>query len=103
MADATGGTSGTTGTNIDGLPTRTVAHIVRYGKQSYTVDRREGNEVLERVRALLRDGASDIVPLTHKDGLTWLVVGPGVPITVDEIVPDKGQSDRSALKHLGLR
>lgn len=89
-------------TNIDGLPTSTVAHVIRYGKLRFTLDQAQGNETLGRIRTLLRDGSSDVVAVAHKDGLSWLAVGPGIPIVIDEIAPEDGQSDRKALKQVGL-
>jgi hypothetical protein len=91
-----------TNTNIDGLPSTTVAYVIRYGKTRYVLDASEGTDVLKRIRALLHDGSHDVIPLTHRDGFTWLVVGPGIPLTIEEVSPGKGQSARSALKHLGL-
>ncbi|WP_243064534.1 hypothetical protein [Humibacter sp. RRB41] len=91
-----------TRSNIDGLPTRTVAQVIHYGKRRFILDQGLGNETLTRIRDLLRGGASDIVAVAHKDGLSWLVIGPGVPLTIDEIAPEEDQSDHKALKQLGL-
>ncbi|GIT78864.1 hypothetical protein LLS1_05330 [Leifsonia sp. LS1] len=54
------------------------------------------------MRTLLRDGTTDLVPLVHRDGFGWLVVGPGIPIAVDEIETDAGRSEQHTLKRLGL-
>ena len=95
-------TSDSARTNIDGLRTSTVAHVIHYGKRTFTLDHAQGNQTLAQIRALLREGSSDVVAVAHKDGLSWLAVGPGVPIVIDEIAPVDGQSDRKALKAVGL-
>jgi hypothetical protein len=87
---------------IEGLAAKTVAHIVHYGKRKFIVRPAEGYAVLKRVRTLLRDGTTDVVPLVHREGFTWLVVGPAIPITVDEVETDDGKSERHTLKRLGL-
>jgi hypothetical protein len=89
--------------NIDGLPSNAVGYVLHYGKRSFTVDSAEGTEVLARIRSVLRDGSSDIVPVAHTKGLTWLAIGAGVPTAVDEVSPGKGESVRAARKRLGLR
>jgi len=76
--------------------------VIHYGKRRFILDQGLGNETLTRIRDLLRGGASDIVAVAHKDGLSWLVIGPGVPLTIDEIAPEEDQSDHKALKQLGL-
>ena len=71
--------------NIDGLETTSVAMVVRYGGRKYKVDINEGFDALKRVRVILRDGQSDIVPLAHSEGLVWLAVSPGVEVSFSEV------------------
>lgn len=88
---------------IAGLKARTVAHVVHYRRKTYVTLPSEGYALLKRVRTLLRDGTTDLVPLVHRDGFVWLAVGPGLPIAIDEVEADAGESDKHTLKRLGLR
>ena len=81
---------------------KTVAHVVHYRRKTYVTRPAEGYALLKRVRTLLKDGASDLVPLVHRDGFVWLAVGPGIPIAVEEIETDAGHSEEHTLKRLGL-
>ena len=62
----------------------------------------EGYALLKRIRTLLRDGTTDLVPLVHRDGFVWLAVGPNIPIAIDEVEADEGHSEKHTLKRLGL-
>lgn len=88
---------------IAGLKARTVAHVVHYRRKTYVTLPSEGYALLKRVRTLLRDGTTDLVPLVHRDGFVWLAVGPNIPIAVDEVETDNGESEKATLKRLGLR
>ena len=81
---------------------KTVAHVVHYRRKTYVTRPAEGYALLKRVRTLLKDGATDLVPLVHRDGFVWLAVGPGIPIAVEEIETDAGHSEEHTLKRLGL-
>lgn len=87
---------------IAGLRAKTVAHIVHYRRMTYVTLPSEGYALLKRVRSLLRDGRTDLVPLVHRDGFVWLVVGPTIPIAIDEIEAERGENERHATKRLGL-
>ena len=91
-----------TDAEIDGLAAKTVAHVVHYGKREFVVLPSEAYGVLKRIRSLVKDGTTDLVPLVHRDGFVWLVVGPHVPISVDEIESDEGKTAKHTLKRLGL-
>ena len=91
-----------TDAEIEGLAAKTVAHIVHYGKRAFVVRPSEAYAVLKRIRTLVKDGSTDVVPLVHRDGFVWLVVGPQIPISIDEIEPDDGKSAKHTLKRLGL-
>jgi hypothetical protein len=71
--------------NPDGLETTSVAMIVRYAERKYVVDITEAFDALKRIRALLREGVSDVVPLAHSKGLVWLTVGPGIELSFSEV------------------
>ena len=88
--------------NPDGLETTSVAMIVRYAERKYVVDIDEAFDALKRIRTLLRDGVSDVVPLAHSKGLVWLSVGAGIPISFAEVDAEKSQSVAAARKKLGL-
>jgi hypothetical protein len=88
--------------NIDGLETTSVAMIVRYGERKYVVDIGEAFGALQRIRHILRDGTSDIVPIAHSKGLVWLAVGPGIDVSFSEVAPKPSQSSQDARKQLGL-
>ena len=88
---------------IAGLRAKTVAHVVHYRKKTYVTLPSEGYALLKRVRTLLRDGGTDLVPLVHRDGFVWLAIGPSIPIAIDEVESDSGESEKHALKRLGLR
>jgi hypothetical protein len=83
-------------------PAKTVAHVVHYRRKTYVTRPAEGYALLKRVRTLLKDGATDLVALVHRDGFVWLAVGPGIPIAVEEIETDAGHSEEHTLKRLGL-
>ncbi|WP_426625621.1 hypothetical protein ACPPVW_06070 [Leifsonia sp. McL0607] len=87
---------------IAGLSAKTVAHVVHYRRKSYVTLPSEGYALLKRIRTLMRDGTTDLVPLVHKDGFVWLAIGPSIPIAVDEIEADRGESEKHTLKRLGL-
>ncbi|MFF2051249.1 hypothetical protein ACFVU2_06555 [Leifsonia sp. NPDC058194] len=87
---------------VAGLSAKTVAHVVHYRRKTYVTRPSEGYALLKRVRTLLRDGTTDLVPLVHRDGFVWLAVGPNIPIAVDEIETDAGHSEKHTLKRLGL-
>ena len=82
--------------------TKTVAHVVHYRRKTYVTRPAEGYALLKRVRTLLKDGTTDLVPLVHRDGFVWLAVGPGIPIAIDEIETDSGHTVEHTLKRLGL-
>ena len=88
-----------TDAEVAGLSAKTVAHVVHYRRKTYVTKPSEGYALLKRVRTLLRDGTTDLVPLVHRDGFVWLAVGPGIP---DEIETDPGHSEKHTLKRLGL-
>jgi hypothetical protein len=71
-------------TNLDGLPSRATSIVMRYGERKYAMTAKEGFEVITRVRALLRDGVCDVVPVAHEKGLAWLSMGPGIRVAFDE-------------------
>lgn len=81
---------------------KTVAHVIHYRRKTYVARPAEGYALLKRVRTLLRDGTTDLVPLVHRDGFVWLAVGPSIPIAIDEIETDPGHSEEHTLKRLGL-
>ncbi|WP_025158161.1 hypothetical protein [Leifsonia aquatica] len=87
---------------VAGLSAKTVAHVVHYRRKTYVTRPSEGYALLKRIRTLLRDGTTDLVPLVHRDGFVWLAVGPNIPIAVDEIETDAGHSEKHTLKRLGL-
>jgi DNA-binding response OmpR family regulator len=87
---------------VAGLSAKTVAHVIHYRRKTYVTKPSEGYALLKRVRTLLRDGSTDLVPLVHRDGFVWLVVGPGIPVAVDEVETDAGHSEKHTLKRLGL-
>src|SRR5689334_17295115 len=87
---------------IAGLSAKTVAHAVHYRRKTYIAVPSEGYALLKRVRTLLRDGTTDLVPLVHRDGFVWLAIGPSIPIAIDEIETDPGHSEKHTLKRLGL-
>lgn len=87
---------------LTGLSAKTVAHVVHYRRKTYVTKPSEGYALLKRVRTLLRDGTTDLVPLVHRDGFVWLSVGPSIPIAIDEIETDPGHSEKHTLKRLGL-
>lgn len=87
---------------IAGLSAKTVAHVIHYRRKTYVTQPSEGYALLKRVRTLLRDGTTDLVPLVHRDGFVWLAIGPNIPIAVDEIESDRGESEKHTLKRLGL-
>ncbi|MGO4535802.1 hypothetical protein [Leifsonia sp. 2MCAF36] len=87
---------------VAGLSAKTVAHVIHYRRKTYVTRPAEGYALLKRVRTLLRDGTTDLVPLVHRDGFVWLTVGPGIPIAIDEIETDAGHSEKHTLKRLGL-
>jgi hypothetical protein len=82
--------------------TKTVAHVVHYRRKTYVTRPTEGYALLKRVRTLLKDGTTDLVPLVHRDGFVWLAVGPAIPIAIDEIETDPGNTEKHTLKRLGL-
>jgi hypothetical protein len=88
--------------NINGLETTSIAMIVRYAGRKYAVEIDEAFDALKRIRTLLRDGVSDVVPLAHSKGLVWLTIGPGVEISFTEVDAEKSQSAGAARKKLGL-
>ena len=73
--------------NIDGLETTSTAMIVRYAERKYVVEIGEAFDALKRIRSILRDGTSDIVPIAHRKGLVWLAIGPGVDLSFAEVAP----------------
>lgn len=85
-----------------GASAKTIAHVVHYRRKTYVTKPAEGFALLKRVRTLLRDGTTDLVPLVHRDGFVWLAVGPGIPIAIDEIESDPGHSEQHTLHRLGL-
>jgi hypothetical protein len=85
-----------------GLSAKTVAHVVHYRRRTYVTRPAEGYALLKRVRTILRDGTTDLVPLVHRDGFVWLAVGPSIPIAIDEIETDAGHDEKHTLKRLGL-
>jgi hypothetical protein len=87
---------------LAGLSAKTVAHVIHYRRKTYVTKPSEGYALLKRVRTLLRDGTTDLVPLVHRDGFVWLAVGPSIPISIDEIETDPGHSEKHTLKRLGL-
>jgi hypothetical protein len=87
---------------VAGLSAKTVAHVVHYRRKTYVTLPSEGYAFLKRVRTLLRDGTTDLVPLVHRDGFVWLAVGPSIPVAVDEVETERGESEKHALKRLGL-
>lgn len=87
---------------VAGLSAKTVAHVIHYRRKTYVTKPSEGYALLKRVRTLLRDGTTDLVPLVHRDGFVWLAVGPSIPIAIDEIETDPGHSEKHTLKRLGL-
>ena len=87
---------------VAGLSAKTVAHVIHYRRKTYVTRPSEGYALLKRVRTLLKDGTTDLVPLVHRDGFVWLAIGPGIPIAVDEIETDAGHSEKHTLKRLGL-
>jgi DNA-binding response OmpR family regulator len=87
---------------VAGLSAKTVAHVIHYRRKTYVTKPAEGYALLKRVRTLLRDGTTDLVPLVHRDGFVWLAVGPSIPIAIDEIETDQGHSEKHTLKRLGL-
>jgi len=91
-----------TESEIAGLSAKTVAHVIHYRRKTYVTKPSEGYALLKRVRTLLRDGTTDLVPLVHRDGFVWLAVGPSIPIAIDEIETDPGHSENHTLKRLGL-
>ena len=84
------------------LSAKTVAHVIHYRRKTYVTRPAEGYALLKRVRTLLRDGTTDLVPLVHRDGFVWLAVGPSIPIAIDEIETDADHSEQHTLKRLGL-
>ncbi|WP_374009323.1 hypothetical protein [Leifsonia sp. LS-T14] len=105
MTDTRTGT-GTADTPLTGkaesLSAKTVAHVIHYRRKTYVTRPAEGYALLKRVRTLLRDGTTDLVPLVHRDGFVWLAVGPSIPIAIDEVETDAGHSEQHTLKRLGL-
>ncbi|KRC47155.1 hypothetical protein ASE16_17625 [Leifsonia sp. Root227] len=95
-------TEALTDAQVEGLGAKTVAHVVHYRRKTYVTRPSEGYALLKRVRTLLKDGTTDLVPLVHRDGFVWLAIGPGIPIAVDEIETDAGHSEHHTLKRLGL-
>jgi hypothetical protein len=93
---------GLTDAEVAGLNAKTVAHVIHYRRKTYVTKPSEGYALLKRVRTLLRDGTTDLVPLVHRDGFVWLAVGPEIPIAIDEIESDPGHSEKHTLKRLGL-
>lgn len=87
---------------VASLSAKTVAHVIHYRRKTYVTRPAEGYALLKRVRTLLRDGTTDLVPLVHRDGFVWLAVGPSIPIAIDEIETDAGHSEQHTLKRLGL-
>lgn len=87
---------------VTALGAKTVAHVVHYRRKTFVTKPSEGYALLKRVRTLLKDGTTDLVPLVHRDGFVWLAIGPGIPISVDEVEADPGHSDHHTLKRLGL-
>ena len=87
---------------VAGLSAKTLAHVVHYRRKTYVAKPSEGYALLKRVRTLLRDGTTDLVPLVHRDGFVWLVVGPNIPIAIDEVETDTGHTEKHTLKRLGL-
>ncbi|WP_285115212.1 hypothetical protein [Leifsonia sp. fls2-241-R2A-40a] len=85
-----------------GASPKTVAHVIHYRRKTYVTKPAEGYALLKRVRTLLRDGTTDLVPLTHRDGFVWLAVGPSIPIAIDEIETDACHTESHTLKRLGL-
>ena len=81
---------------------KTVAHVVHYRRKTYVTRPAEGYALLKRMRTLLKDGTTDLIPLVHRDGFVWLAVGPGIPIAVEEIETDAGHSEEHTLRRLGL-
>jgi hypothetical protein len=77
---------------IAGHSTKTVAHVVHYRRKTYVTTPAEGYALLKRVRTLLRDDTTDLVPLVHRDGFVWLAVGPNIPIAVDQIEETPAES-----------
>ena len=75
---------------IAGLSAKTVAHVVHYRRKTYVTRPSEGYALLKRMRTLLKDGTTDLVPLVHRDGFVWLAIGPRHPVAVDEIETDAG-------------
>lgn len=93
---------GLTDAEVAGLSAKTVAHVIHYRRKTYVAKPSEGYALLKRVRTILRDGTTDLVPLVHRDGFVWLAVGPSIPIAIDEIETDAGHSEQHTLKRLGL-
>lgn len=87
---------------VAGLSAKTLAHVIHYRRKTYVTKPSEGYALLKRVRTLLRDGTTDLVPLVHRDGFVWLAVGPNIPIAIDEVESDPGHGDAHTLKRLGL-
>jgi hypothetical protein len=87
---------------VAGLSAKTLAHVIHYRRKTYVTKPSEGYALLKRVRTLLRDGTTDLVPLVHRDGFVWLAVGPSIPIAIDEVESDAGHDDKHTLKRLGL-
>ncbi|WP_089907480.1 hypothetical protein [Leifsonia sp. 21MFCrub1.1] len=98
----TAATEALTESEIAGLSAKTVAHVIHYRRKTYVTKPSEGYALLKRVRTLLRDGTTDLVPLVHRDGFVWLAIGPSIPISIDEIETDPGHSEKHTLKRLGL-
>ncbi|WP_348789212.1 hypothetical protein [Leifsonia sp. NPDC080035] len=87
---------------ISALSAKTIAHVIHYRRKTYVTKPSEGYALLKRIRTLLRDGTTDLVPLVHRDGFVWLAVGPDIPIAIDEVEADEGHSEKHTLKRLGL-
>jgi hypothetical protein len=87
---------------IEGLSAKTIAHVVHYRRKTYVTRPVEGYALLKRVRTLLKDGTTDLVPLVHRDGFVWLAIGPGIPFSVDEVETDADHDEKHTLKRLGL-
>lgn len=87
---------------IRALNAKTIAHVIHYRRKTYVAKPSEGYALLKRIRTLLRDGTTDLVPLVHRDGFVWLAVGPSIPIAIDEVEADEGHGDKHTLKRLGL-
>ena len=98
----TSGTDALPDSEVAGLSAKTVAHVIHYRRKTYVTRPAEGYALLKRVRTLLRDGTTDLVPLVHRDGFVWLAVGPSIPIAIDEIETDADPDEAHTLKRLGL-